>query len=41
LLHNRPVLDQIKTGMDPRRIAAGWQADLARFKARRARYLLY
>jgi uncharacterized protein YbbC (DUF1343 family) len=41
LLRNRAVLDQIKAGADPRKIAAGWQADLNRFKARRARYLLY
>ena len=41
LLRNRAVLDQIKAGMDPRRIAAGWAPELARFKARRARYLLY
>jgi uncharacterized protein YbbC (DUF1343 family) len=41
LLRNRPVLDQIKSGVDPRRIVAGWQTDLTRFKARRARYLLY
>lgn len=41
LLRNRAVLDQIKAGVDPRKIAAGWQAELNRFKARRARYLLY
>ena len=41
LLHNRPVLDQIKAGVDPRRIAASWQPALIRFKAQRARYLLY
>ena len=41
LLHDRAVLDQIKAGVDPRTIAIGWQADLNRFKARRARYLLY
>ncbi|MBW8840469.1 MAG: DUF1343 domain-containing protein [Sphingomonadales bacterium] len=41
LLHNRDVLDQIKAGTDPRTIAASWQAELDRFKARRARYLLY
>ena len=41
LLRNRPVLDRIKAGVDPRRIAAEWQPDLARFKARRAHYLLY
>jgi len=41
LLRNRVVFDQIKAGKDPRAIAASWQADLNRFKARRARYLLY
>lgn len=41
LLRNRAVLDQIQAGADPRAIAAGWQADLASFQARRARYLLY
>jgi uncharacterized protein YbbC (DUF1343 family) len=41
LLRNRAVFDQIKAGMDPRTIAASWQADLNRFKTRRARYLLY
>ncbi len=41
LLRNRPVLDQVKAGVDPRRIVAGWQAGLAQFRARRARYLLY
>jgi uncharacterized protein YbbC (DUF1343 family) len=41
LLRNRPVLDQIKAGVDPRKIAAGWQAELIRFKTRRAHYLLY
>jgi len=41
LLRNRPALDQIKAGVDPRKIAAGWQAELTQFKARRAHYLLY
>lgn len=41
LLRNRNVFEQIKGGKDPRSIASGWQADLNRFKARRARYLLY
>ena len=41
LLRNRPILDQIKAGVDPRLIARGWQADLTRYKARRAHYLLY
>lgn len=38
---NRGVLDQIKSGTDPRKIAAGWQSELAGFRARRAKYLLY
>lgn len=41
LLRDRAVFDQIKAGKDPRAIATGWQAELNRFKARRARYLLY
>lgn len=41
LLRNRPVLDRIKAGEDPRAIAQGWQAELKAFKARRAKYLLY
>lgn len=41
LLRNRTVLDKIRAGVDPRKIVAGWQADLNAFKARRARYLLY
>jgi len=41
LLRNRAVFEQIKAGKDPRSIALGWRADLTRFKARRARYLLY
>lgn len=38
---NRDVLDQIKRGDDPRTIAAGWQDELAGFRAKRAKYLLY
>ena len=41
LLLNHRVLDQIKAGEDPRKIAAGWQSELAGFKARRSKYLLY
>jgi uncharacterized protein YbbC (DUF1343 family) len=41
LLRNRDVLDRIKAGGDPRVIAASWRGDLQRFKARRARFLLY
>jgi uncharacterized protein YbbC (DUF1343 family) len=41
LLLNHGVLDQIKAGEDPRKIAAGWDSELAVFRARRAKYLLY
>ena len=41
LLLNKGVLDQIKAGEDPRKIAAGWQSELAAFTAVRAKYLLY
>ena len=41
LLVNHGVLDQIKAGEDPRRIAAGWQAELEGFKKVREKYLLY
>lgn len=41
LLLNKTVLDQIKSGDDPRTIAAGWQAELNVFKAKRNKYLLY
>lgn len=35
------VLEAIGTGVDPKAIAAGWQADLDAFRIRRAPYLLY
>lgn len=41
LLLNKGVLEQIKSGKDPRDIAAGWQAELEAFKRVRAKYLLY
>jgi len=41
LLLNKTVLDQIKSGEDPRKIAMGWQSDLNAFKAKREKYLLY
>jgi uncharacterized protein YbbC (DUF1343 family) len=41
LLVNHRVLDQIKAGEDPRKIAAGWQSELAGFKKVREKYLLY
>jgi len=41
LLVNHRVLDQIKSGEDPRSIAAGWQSELEGFKKVREKYLLY
>jgi uncharacterized protein YbbC (DUF1343 family) len=41
LMLNHNVLDQIKSGKDPRAIATGWQSELAGFRALRAKYLLY
>jgi uncharacterized protein YbbC (DUF1343 family) len=41
LLMNHRVLDQIKSGEDPRRIAAGWQSELEAFKKVREKYLFY
>ena len=41
LVGSRQVLAAIRAGTDPRRIAAGWQSDLAAFEDKRAKYLLY
>jgi uncharacterized protein YbbC (DUF1343 family) len=41
LLLNHRVLDQIKSGDDPRKIAASWEQELSTFKAIRSKYLLY
>jgi uncharacterized protein YbbC (DUF1343 family)/CubicO group peptidase (beta-lactamase class C family) len=41
LVGARWVLDAIKAGKEPRRIAYRWQEPLARFRKLRARYLLY
>lgn len=41
LLLNKGVLEQVKSGTDPRKIAETWQAELGAFKGRRAKYLLY
>ena len=41
LMLNHAVLDRIKAGDDPRKIAASWQSSLDSFKAIRAEYLLY
>jgi hypothetical protein len=35
------VLEAIKAGKDPRRIAYDWQGPLQQFRTLRAKYLLY
>jgi hypothetical protein len=37
----RSVVAAIARGDDPRAITAGWEADIAAFRERRAPYLLY
>jgi len=41
LLLNQGILDQIKSGVDPREIASSWKSELDGFNARRLHYLLY
>jgi uncharacterized protein YbbC (DUF1343 family)/CubicO group peptidase (beta-lactamase class C family) len=41
LLVNQEVYDALARGDDPRNIAQSWQADLAKFRDLRAKYLLY
>ncbi len=41
LLVNRAVLDALRSGEDPQRIAGDWRADIDRFIERRSHYLLY
>ena len=41
LVANAETMAALARGDDPRAIAASWAADLAAFKARRAKYLLY
>jgi len=41
LVANTETMAALARGDDPRAIAASWAADLAAFKARRAKYLLY
>jgi uncharacterized protein YbbC (DUF1343 family) len=38
---NAATMDALERGDDPRAIAAGWDAGIADFRARRQRYLLY
>jgi uncharacterized protein YbbC (DUF1343 family) len=41
LLGSRDVITRIRSGADPADIAAGWASDEARWRSRRAKYLLY
>jgi uncharacterized protein YbbC (DUF1343 family) len=41
LLRSKAVLDALKAGEDPRRVAEEWREGLEKFEALRARYLLY
>ncbi len=41
LLGSRSVISRLRTGEDPARVAAGWAADEAKWRLRRAPYLLY
>jgi len=41
LLGSQDTIDRIKRGDDPADIAASWSADEARWRLRRAKYLLY
>jgi uncharacterized protein YbbC (DUF1343 family) len=41
LMGSREVLERVRTGEDPARVAAGWLAAEARWRLLRAKYLLY
>ena len=41
LVLNKPVMDALEQGVDPRRIAQDWRDDLQQFDARRKPFLLY
>jgi uncharacterized protein YbbC (DUF1343 family) len=41
LVANEQTMAALERGDDPQAIAKGWAADLARFKERRAKYLIY
>lgn len=41
MVGSRRTLDEIKSGVDPKQIVAGWQPELENFRIMRARYLLY
>jgi hypothetical protein len=41
LFGSKQVLARVRAGEDPAQIAASWSADEARWRLRRAKYLLY
>jgi SSS family transporter len=41
LVVNAETMAELERGIDPRVIAQGWQAELAAFEAKRAKYLIY
>lgn len=41
LVLNKPVMDALEQGVDPRRIAQDWRDDLQQFESRRKPFLLY
>jgi hypothetical protein len=41
MVGSRRTLEEIKSGVDPEQIVAGWQPELENFRILRARYLLY
>jgi uncharacterized protein YbbC (DUF1343 family) len=41
LIVNAATMAALEAGTDPRAIAAAWQADVAAFRERRQKYLLY
>ncbi|TWB15404.1 uncharacterized protein DUF1343 [Nitrospirillum bahiense] len=41
LIGSKATVEAIRSGVPPRAIAAGWEADLTAFTALRAKYLLY
>lgn len=41
MVGSRHTFDQIKAGVDPKEIVAGWQPELDKFRILRAKYLLY
>jgi hypothetical protein len=41
LLGSQSTVERLERGDDPKGIVAGWAAELAEFRAMRAKYLIY